>query len=110
MKNITIIGYLGEDAKCEQKENYSLVTMNVATSEFRKDANNEKITITDWFSCFQSYNKEPKNLQYLKKGQRVAIQGSISFKQVKAENGNVYFNKNINVKMLEILFDKKETE
>lgn len=109
MKQITISGYLGNDAVTEQKENYVVVKLNVATSEKKKNATGEVETKTDWFTCYQTYNQIPKNLEYLKKGQKVLLNGRVSFNKSISESGVVYFNKNIRVDLLEILFDKKDS-
>lgn len=107
MKQIILIGRIGEDAKINTLESGKFaLNFNLAVSFKAKKTDTEYST--EWFGCSQIFNQEPTKLaQYLLKGTRLSLIGDINFKQVKAENGNVYFNKNVYINSFEILFDKK---
>ncbi len=113
MKNITIIGYLGEDAKIKKHENsngnFESLILSVAVSESKKNPNNssEYEKKTTWFSCFKTFNKVPDFLkENLKKGFRVCITGNVNFDINETERG-VFKNISVNANTLDLLFDKK---
>ena len=114
MKNITIIGYLGEDAKIKSNENangkFETLILSVAVSESKKIPNStEYEKKTTWFSCFKTFNNVPDFLkENLNKGLRVCITGDVSFEINNTEKG-VFKNISINADTLNLLFDKKES-
>tara|TARA_R100000664_G_C2750780_1_gene138102 strand:- start:351 stop:728 length:378 start_codon:yes stop_codon:yes gene_type:complete len=73
MKVITIAGNLGKSAEVQSNQKGEFITFSVAVTEGSRD--NQKTT---WFSCI-SY--QTNIAQYLQKGTKVVVQGSLSIEE-----------------------------
>jgi len=73
MKVITIAGNLGKSAEVQSNQKGEFLTFSVAVTEGSKE--NQK---TNWFSCI-SY--QTNIAQYLQKGTKVVVQGSLSIEE-----------------------------
>jgi len=73
MKVITIAGNLGKSAEVQSNQKGEFITFSVAVTEGSRD--NQK---TNWFSCI-SY--QTNIAQYLQKGTKVVVQGSLSIEE-----------------------------
>jgi len=73
MKVITIAGNLGKSAEVQSNEKGEFITFSVAVTEGSRE--NQK---TNWFSCI-SY--QTNIAQYLQKGTKVVVQGSLSIEE-----------------------------
>lgn len=91
MFNATIIGNLGKDAEIRAgKDDKNFLTFSVAHNEKK---GNDKAT--KWIDCIY-YNE---NLaEYLKKGKKVYVHGSVTIKEYNGKEGMT-----VNVKELELL-------
>ena len=73
MKVITIAGNLGKSAEVQSNQKGEFITFSVAVTEGSKE--NQKTT---WFGC-SSY--QTNIAQYLKKGTKVVVTGSLSIEE-----------------------------
>ena len=73
MKLITIAGNLGKDCEVQSNQRGEFITFSVAVTEGSRE--NQK---TIWFGC-SSY--QTNIAQYLKKGTKVVVQGSLSIEE-----------------------------
>ncbi|KAK3828673.1 MAG: hypothetical protein J3Q66DRAFT_435166 [Benniella sp.] len=87
----TILGHVGQDAevtKLTSDPNKTVVHFNVATTEYRKDAEGKFHPLTNWHRIV-SWDQE-KNLHLanrVKKGYMVYVQGSIRYRTYIAKDG-----------------------
>jgi len=73
MKVITIAGNLGKDCEVQSNQRGEFITFSVAVTEGSRE--NQKTT---WFGC-SSY--QTNIAQYLKKGTKVVVTGSLSIEE-----------------------------
>ena len=81
MKVITIAGNLGKDCEVQSNQRGEFITFSVAVTEGSRE--NQKTT---WFGC-SSY--QTNIAQYLKKGTKVVVQGSLSIEE---KGAKTYYN------------------
>lgn len=90
MLQINAIGFVGNNAKIEEKENNSLITFSVCTSEKRKNKSGEYIEVSQWINCFYYVAKNSKLAEYIKQGNQIFVQGSASFAITENNNFKIY--------------------
>ena len=82
MKNlrnkVQLIGNLGKDPEVKQLDSgKTLARLSLATSENYKNADGEKVTDTQWHNLVAWGKTDQIAEQYLKKGNRVAVEGKL---------------------------------
>jgi len=82
MKNlrnkVQLIGNLGKDPEVKQLDSgKTLAKMSLATSENYKNADGEKVTDTQWHNLVAWGKTAQIAEQYLKKGNKIAIEGKL---------------------------------
>ncbi len=82
MKNlrnkVQLIGNLGKDPEVKQLDSgKTLAKLSIATSENYKNAEGEKVTDTQWHNLVAWGKTAQIAEQYLKKGNRIAIEGKL---------------------------------
>jgi single-strand DNA-binding protein len=88
---VELTGFLGQDAKLIEQEGKKFVALSIATTDSYKDDSgqwHEKETIWHNVLVFR-----PTAIQFsekLKKGDKVELVGSLSYKPFKDENGNTH--------------------
>jgi single-strand DNA-binding protein len=99
MNNITVAGQLGRDAELRRlPDGTPVLQFSVADSQGR-----EKPTI--WWNC-QLFGKRAESLQqYLAKGQRVTVSGSVSEREWKDKEGQT--RKSMDVRVNEIALQSR---
>lgn len=86
LNTITLVGNLGKDAEVKTFGDKTKYTMSVATARnVKRDGNWE--TVTDWHTV-ESWNLSNNTAQYLKKGIKVAVTGSLTYSSWQEDNGN----------------------
>lgn len=77
MLKLTVIGNLGSDAEVRSESGQKFVSMSIAHTEKRKDANGVEHETTQWVSA--TLNGDGGNLlPYLKKGTRIYAYGDVA--------------------------------
>lgn len=93
MKNISnttqLIGHLGRDPELKTLESgKSVCNFSIATNLFYKDKDGNPVEKTTWHRIV-AWDKQADNTsKLLKKGSFVALQGSLTYKQVEAVNSD----------------------
>jgi len=85
---VTLIGNLGEDPKSYTKDKGSYVRLSIATTDSYKDKSTGAWMKRKpvWHTVFVNFEKlQQEALQY-KKGDRVKITGSLSYRRIKASD------------------------
>ena len=89
VNKVTVMGVLGHDPETKQFPNGgSVTTFSVATTEFWKDkATGERKEATEWHRITTSNRLAEIASQYLKKGGKVYIEGSLRTRKWKDSKG-----------------------
>lgn len=85
MKQIQIIGNIGQDAVIQNTNGAEYARFSVAVNEKRKDGTE----VVEWFTVF---TKSAKLAQYLKAGTKVFVQGTPKTKVFFSEIQNAYLH------------------
>ena len=102
MNSITVAGSLGRDAELRHLQNGDAV-MNFSVAD---SAGRDKPTI--WWNC-QLFGKRAESLvQYLTKGQAVAVSGSVSEREWTDKDGNK--RKSMDVRVQDVALQGKREE
>ena len=86
MLQLEIIGNLGNDAEIKEFNGKKYVSMNVAHSEKKRDANGSVLETTTWVSVLW-YGDGGNLTQYLKRGCKVFVRGRLSLKIYQDKHG-----------------------
>lgn len=105
MLKVILNGALGFDAEVKQIGPRKAINFKVAVSMDYKDAEGHKVEKTEWVQAviWKSENQSLKIADYLKKGQRVLIEGTPSSENYKAKDGESRSALHVNVKDIELL-------
>ncbi len=78
VNKVTLIGNLGQDPEIRYTQNQiPVVTMNIATSEYRQGADGQKQETTEWHRVI-AWNKLAENChKYLVKGKTIYVDGKL---------------------------------
>lgn len=109
MLNMMIIGNLGADAEIKTVNGKQYLSFRVAHSEKFTKQDGTEIEETTWVSCITS--SFLKVAEYLKKGQKVFVQGEGKVKAVfRPQQRDYIAGININVRTLELCSPKAKEE
>ena len=86
---VQLIGHLGMNPEVKTLETGSkLAKFSIATNESYKNAQGEKVTETEWHNVV-AWNKTAELVeQYLQKGREVALEGKLTTRSWRDEQGN----------------------
>ncbi|MCU0447037.1 MAG: single-stranded DNA-binding protein [Microscillaceae bacterium] len=108
MKQLQIIGNLGQDAILRDYQGKKFCTFTVAIDESYKDANGVKTKKTDWISC----TTEKTNLaKFLTKGTKIFAEGNCKAESYQDKEGKTRVQLKMSCYKIELLGspDKPET-
>ncbi len=105
MQQIQIDGYLGKDAVVKEVNGNSLLIFNVCVTESYKNAKDEKVENSTWYSCI---SKNKALAAYLKKGDRVFVQVELKAKIYTDDNKKSFIDLTVNVNRIELGSNKKK--
>lgn len=108
MLQLEVIGNLGSDAEVKEFNGKKYVSMNIAHSDFVKDAQGNKSEQTIWVSALW-YGDGGALFQYLKKGVKVFVRGRQRVKLYADKNGNAQFAINVNVSEIQLCGSKADS-
>ena len=109
LKNsVLLIGNLGKDPEMKKLQNGSSVTnFSLATNETYNNSKGEKTTTTQWHNCV-AWGKTAEIInKWLKKGEKIAAQGKITYRNYEDKNGQVRYLTEIVVHEIEMLSPKE---
>jgi single-strand DNA-binding protein len=84
--NVTLIGFLGNDAEVRSNDNRSLTTLSLATkSSYKKDG--KYIEHTEWHRCV-AFGKLGEFASTLKKGAHIQVEGELRSRKYDSKKTN----------------------
>lgn len=86
MLKVDIIGNIGNDAEIKEFGGKKYVSFSVAHTEYSKDQQGNKTELTTWVSVLW-HGEGGAMLQYLKKGTKAFVRGSLKVKTYTDKNG-----------------------
>ncbi len=105
MLKLILNGTLGADAEVKTVGKNHAINFSVAVNMTHKDQAGNKIEQTEWVKAvvWKYENQSVKIADFLKKGQRVLIEGMPTAEGYKNKEGEIKTTLHINVKDLELL-------
>jgi single-strand DNA-binding protein len=105
MIKIMLTGALGNDCEVREVGENKAIKFNVAVNQDYKDGDGNKVEKTEWIKAvlWKSGKQSTKVSEYLKKGQKVYIEGIPSSEGFEAKDGGVKSALTVNVKELELI-------
>lgn len=105
MKQLIIIGNLGYDATIKESNGSKFIEFSVAVNEKYKKQDGTTVESTDWVNCtYRGLGLAP----YLKKGDRVMVQGNMKVNVYQDKNKNWRAGINLNAFNVQLLSSKKD--
>ena len=88
VNKVILVGNLGKDPELKYLEgNIARANFSIATSEFHKDKNGNKIEQTEWHKV-TAWGKTADIIEkYVTKGKEVAIEGKLTHRSYEDKNG-----------------------
>lgn len=109
VNKVTLIGNLGDDVKMHKFDNGNCIgNFPVATSLTWKNKEGEKQTKTSWHNIVVSNKMAELCAQYLSKGSKVYIEGSIDYRQWEDKEGAKRYTTEIRAREVKFLDSKGE--
>lgn len=101
MQQLTIIGHIGKDATT--KDGSDFFNFSVCVTESYKNETGERIERSTWYNII---SKRPVLAQYLKKGNKVLVQGEMKAKVYLNDRKESLIDLTINSQRIELLTSK----
>lgn len=104
LNRVTLLGHLGADPELtNSQKGREVIRFSLATSRKRKDSEGVEVELTNWHNC-KAFGKLAQIVKdYLKKGSRVLIIGSINYYQYVNKEKKVVYGTEILVKTIKML-------
>lgn len=104
VNKVILLGNAGKDPEVRHLEGGAIVaTLTLATSESYKNNSGEKVTQTEWHNLV-IWNSLAKVVeQYIKKGDRLYVEGRIKSRQYEAQDGSKRYITEVFVSTLKML-------
>ena len=108
MFKIMLTGALGNDCEVHDVGERKAINFNVAVNQDYRDGDGKKVEKTEWVKAvlWKSASQNSKIADYLKKGQKVYIEGVPSSEGFSGKDGSARSALVVNVKDLELLGPK----
>ncbi|MCR9102812.1 MAG: single-stranded DNA-binding protein, partial [bacterium] len=108
--SVTLIGFLGQDAKMIQTANGNTLTnVSLATNDSYRNKRGDRITTTEWHRCI-AWGKLAEVMGNLcKKGSEVAVRGKLTYNSYEDKNGIQRTSPQVVVQEF-VLLDRRKTE
>lgn len=105
LNRVMLIGNLGKDPELKTFEGGGMLArFPIATSEtYMSKKNNEKVTQTEWHTIIVRNRLAEVAERYLKKGDKVLIEGSIRTRSWQDQNGDTKYTTEINTLNMQML-------
>lgn len=111
VNKVILVGHTGDEVKMKYFEGGNCIgRFPLATSEdYVNKATNERVSSTEWHNCVVRNKAAEVCEKYLKKGDKVYIEGRIKSRQWTAEDGQVRYTTEIQVQEFTFLSPKNES-
>ena len=111
LNKVLLIGRLGADPEVRYTPDGMMVAnFNIATSEYRKDKNGERIQKTEWHRTVTFGKLAEICSSYLSKGKLVFIEGRIQYRAWEDKDGNKRSSTEIVANTMQMLDTKPATQ
>ncbi len=107
MKQLTIIGHLGGDAVTKEVNGNSFASFSIAVNEKYKKSDGTEMESTTWFTCT---TKKIKLTQFLKKGDRIMVQGNFKTTVYQDRDRNWKSGIDIHASNIQLLSERRDDE
>ena len=108
--SVTLIGFLGQDAKTFQTSNGKTVTnVSIATNDSYRNKRGDRITTTEWHRCVAWGRLAEIMGDICKKGKEVAVRGKLTYKYYEDKEGIQRTSPQVVVQEF-VLLDRKKME
>lgn len=87
VNKVTLLGNLGDDPKVTRKDNFIAAKISIATSESWKDKQGNKMEHTEWHRVVFFGKLAEIVEQYLKKGDKIYIEGKLRTTKYQDKDG-----------------------
>lgn len=95
---VSLIGNTGDDVKMHHFEGGGcLARFPLATNETYKNKNGDKVTNTEWHSIVANGKQAETLDKYLKKGDRIAVQGRLKYRKWQDDSGADRYSTEIHI-------------
>ena len=109
MNKVILIGFVGKDPESRTLENGAVVVnLTIATSKSWKDKEGVKQSKTEWHNLVAWRGLAEVISKYIKKGDKIAIQGELQTRKWDDKDGNTRYTTEIVLTDMEMLGSKKE--
>lgn len=111
MKELTIIGNIGQSATLKVVNSRTFINFSVAVNESYKTAEGTKVEKTTWIDCFKVVNdgRSTRVVDYLKKGTQVMVRGDVDINLYTNRSGQAAASLKLKIEKLQLLGSKSET-
>lgn len=104
VNKVILLGNVGKDPEVRHLEGGATVaTLTLATSESYKNNSGEKVTQTEWHNLVIWNSLAKVAEQYIKKGDRLYVEGRIRSRQYEAQDGSKRYITEVFVNSLKML-------
>ncbi len=105
MLKLILNGIIGRDAEIKSVGQRNAINFDVAVSMDYKDSNGNKVEKTEWVKAviWRNNSQGTKVAEFIKKGQKVLIEGTPGSEGFQSKEGQIKTSLNIVVKDLEFL-------
>jgi single-strand DNA-binding protein len=110
MIKMMLTGALGNDCEVREVGENKAINFNVAVNHDYKDGDGNKVEKTEWVKAviWKTAKQSTKISDYLKKGQKVYLEGIPSSEGFESKDGGVKSALSVNVKDIELIGSKPE--
>ena len=106
MQNFFLVGNLGKDPELRHTNSGdAVVNFSMADTERYTDKSGEKVEKTEWFNCVAFRRQAEVIAEYVKKGQQLAVTGSIKTRTYEKDGETKYFTE-VHVRSFEFIGGK----
>lgn len=103
LNKVMAIGRLGKDPEVRSTANFEITSFSIACQNDYQDKNGNKVEQTEWIRCV-AFGKTAEILgKYLKKGQKVYIEGKFTTRKWEDKNGSTQYSTEVRVENFEFL-------
>jgi len=103
VNKVILVGNVGTDPEVKELTNGSMATFSLATSERYKDKNGQKQEKTEWHNIVAYGNVVNVIQNYVNKGDKLYIEGSIHTRKWDDKDGNTRYSTEIKLRDLTML-------
>lgn len=111
INKVILVGNVGNDPEVRNFDNGGMVAkISLATSESYKNRNGEKITETEWHTITFFVKLAEIVEKYVKKGDKLYIEGSIRYRSYENKEGKKVYFTEIKADKMQMLGGKKSDD